>query len=81
MQQELHADQFISSMPIKDLVAAIEHGADGNESVQVPSELQRVAKGLPYRDFVTVGLLVKRMRLRNTTDIPTLGNQIGRAHV
>ena len=33
-----------------------------------------IANGLPYRDFVTVGLLVKRLRLKNTTTIPTLGN-------
>ena len=71
---ELHADQFISSMPIKDLVAALEQGAASGEDSEVPAEMQRVAKGLPYRDFVTVGLLVKRMRLRNTTAIPTLGN-------
>ena len=61
-------------MPIKDLVAALEQGADGDEKAEVPAEMQRVAKGLPYRDFVTVGLLVKRVRLRNTTTIPTLGN-------
>ena len=73
-RSELHADKFISSMPIKDLVAALEQGANGDAKAEVPAEMQRVAKGLPYRDFVTVGLLVKRVRLRNTTTIPTLGN-------
>ena len=73
-RSELRADQFISSMPIKDLVASIEQGANGDANAEVPQDLQKVAAGLPYRDFVTVGLLVKRMRLRNTTDIPTLGN-------
>ena len=33
-----------------------------------------MAEGLPYRDFVTVGLLVNCLKLENTTDIPTLGN-------
>lgn len=73
----LQADEFISSMPVKDLVAALVQGADqaGEKSSElIPTAMQRVAEGLPYRDFVTVGLLVKRMRLRNTTDIPTLGN-------
>lgn len=65
----LTADEFISSMPIKDLVDAID---DGDE--HAPKDIVRIADGLPYRDFVTVGLLVKHLKLRNTTDIPTLGN-------
>ena len=68
---ELKADQFISSMPVKDLVNAL--GA-GEGAAQVPADMSEIASGLPYRDFVTVGLLVKHLKLRNTTDIPTLGN-------
>ena len=68
---ELKADQFISSMPVKDLVNAL--GA-GEGAAQVPADMSEIANGLPYRDFVTVGLLVKRLKLRNTTGIPTLGN-------
>ncbi len=30
--------------------------------------------GLPYRDFITVGLLVKKINLKNETNIKTLGN-------
>ncbi|KAB8288674.1 NAD(P)-binding Rossmann-like domain-containing protein [Bifidobacterium ramosum] len=66
---ELAADQFISSMPIKDLVNAV----DASDK-PAPKDITTIANGLPYRDFVTVGLLVKRLRLKNTTDIPTLGN-------
>ncbi len=65
----LTADEFISSMPIKDLVEAIDDG-----DAHAPKDIVRIADGLPYRDFVTVGLLVKHLKLRNTTDIPTLGN-------
>lgn len=65
---ELEADQFVSSMPVRDLVDAM----DGAEPV--PADMKGIADGLPYRDFVTVGLLVKRLRLKNTTGIPTLGN-------
>ena len=36
--------------------------------------MKRIAQGLPYRDCVTVGLLVPRLRLVNETSIPTLGN-------
>ena len=81
---ELAADQFISTMPIKDLVNAMdEAGAPAADAATdaaepaahvVPADMSRIANGLPYRDFVTVGLLVKRLRLKNTTTIPTLGN-------
>ena len=40
----------------------------------VPQEVSEIAAGLPYRDFVTVGLLVNRLHLKNETRIPTLGN-------
>jgi len=33
----------------------------------------RIAQGLPYRDFVTIGLLVDKLMLKNETSIPTLG--------
>ena len=73
---EFAADQFISSMPVKDLVNAIDKPAESGESgaKPVPGDMIDIANGLPYRDFVTVGLLVKHLRLKNTTDIPTLGN-------
>ena len=34
----------------------------------------KISSGLPYRDFVTVGLLVDKLKLKNATKIPTLGN-------
>ncbi|MCR5540844.1 MAG: NAD(P)/FAD-dependent oxidoreductase [Ruminococcus sp.] len=63
-EEEFLADEFISSMPIKDLVNGMK--ADKN--------IQRIANGLPYRDFVTVGLLVNRLKLKNKTNKRTLGN-------
>lgn len=59
------ADIVISSMPVKDLVNGIDC-AD--------SESRRIANGLPYRDFVTVGLLVDKLSLKNKTPKRTLGN-------
>lgn len=61
----LEGDIFLSSMPIKDLVAGMD---------KVPADIAEIASGLPYRDFVTVGLLVDRLNLVNKTDIATLGN-------
>lgn len=64
-ETELQGDVFISSMPIKDLVAGMK---------DVPSDIAEIAAGLPYRDFVTVGLLLDKLNLKNETDIKTLGN-------
>ena len=55
----------ISSMPIKDLVEAMNN---------VPRKYEKIAKGLPYRDYMTVGVLIKKMALKNETTTPTLGN-------
>lgn len=60
-------DIFISSMPLKDLVE------DMKEEV-VPEDIRKIATGLPYRDFITVGLLLKKLDLKNKTKIQTLGN-------
>ena len=45
-------DHFVSTMPIRDLITML-RPAD--------SRLQRVADQLPYRDFMTAGLLLRRM--------------------
>ncbi|MCR5208255.1 MAG: NAD(P)/FAD-dependent oxidoreductase [Eubacterium sp.] len=58
-------DIVISSMPVKDLV----EGMNG-----VPEDISEIAKGLPYRDYMTVGVLVKELALENKTKIKTLGN-------
>lgn len=62
---EYEADYVLSTMPLKDLVAALG---------DVPRDIADIAEGLPYRDFVTVGLLIDRLELKNETNIPTLGN-------
>lgn len=64
-EESLTGDHFFSSMPVKDLVAAM-----GDE---VPEEVREIAKDLPYRDYITVGLLCKKLLLKNQTAIPTLG--------
>lgn len=65
--QEITGDIFISSMSVKDLV-------EGFKGQEVPSKYLKIASGLPYRDFMTVGLLVKKLELENKTTIKTLGN-------
>ena len=68
-EQILEADDFISSMPLKNLIEAFNASDD-----KAPLDITDIAEGLPYRDFVTVGLLCKKLRLRNMTDIKTLGD-------
>lgn len=62
----LEGDIFVSSMPVKDLVAGM--------GKNVPSAPAEIAAGLPYRDFVTVGLLLDKLNLKNETGIRTLGD-------
>lgn len=61
----VEADIVFSSMPLKDLVAGMP---------DVPEQIAQIAAGLPYRDFVTVGLLVNKLNLKNETDLKTLNN-------
>ncbi len=66
-EKTFEGDIFISSMPVHDLVL----GMSGDKPSQ---DMLDIAEGLPYRDFVTVGLLVSRLDLENKTRIKTLGN-------
>ncbi|ARP50885.1 NAD(P)/FAD-dependent oxidoreductase [Caproicibacterium lactatifermentans] len=63
--QNITGDIFLSSMPVKDLIGGMD---------AVPEEISKLAAGLPYRDFVTLGLLVKKLNLKNETGRKTLGN-------
>lgn len=65
-EEIVEGDIFISSMPLKDLV--------GGMGDTVPQEIREIAGGLPYRDFVTVGLLVDKLNMKNLTRIKTLNN-------
>ena len=60
---QLPCDAVFSSMPVKDLVAAFG---------DAPGDVARIASGLPYRDFITVGLLVDKLAIRNTTKLKTI---------
>ena len=64
-EKTVEGDYVISSMPIKDLVAGMN---------DVPSEEADIAKGLPYRDYMTLGVLVPKLKLENKTNIKTMGN-------
>ena len=40
----------------------------------VPDNERRIAKGLPYRDYMTLGVLVSKLNLKNKTKIKTVSN-------
>ena len=47
-----------------------------NMGEAAPVPVRQVAAGLIYRDFITVGILVKRLRVANETSIRTVGGII-----
>ncbi len=58
-------DFFVSTMPVHDLAALLEPD---------DPRVIRVADRLPYRDFMTAGLLVRKMRTSDRRADPTAGN-------
>jgi protoporphyrinogen oxidase len=57
-------DYFFSTMPIQELVVSL--------SSPVPPALRQISDGLQYRDFVTVGLLVNKLVVRDPRSPDTL---------
>jgi protoporphyrinogen oxidase len=61
-------DYFFSTMPVRDLIRAI--------SSPVPDEVREVSEGLMYRDFITVGLLAKKLTVTEDDGSPLKDNWI-----
>ena len=61
-------DYFFSTMPIRDLVRGL--------STPVPAEVSKVAEGLMYRDFITVGLLASKLAVTEKDGEPLKDNWI-----
>jgi len=60
-------DYLVSTMPVKDLVAAC-------TPEEVPQDVRDIAAGLVYRDFITVGLLLTELEIKNNTSSPSINN-------
>ena len=67
-EEALSADYYISTMPVRDLIEAMGDSA--------PEYVKNVATGLMYRDFMTVGLSLKKLRIKNESGIKTVGGVI-----
>jgi protoporphyrinogen oxidase len=57
--EEFTGDYFFSTIPVRELIK----GMDPTP----PPNVREVADGLVYRDFITVGLLVSRLKLKDNT--------------
>jgi protoporphyrinogen oxidase len=55
-RETLTGDYFFSTMPMKELVRALD--------AEVPAPVREVSEGLEYRDFITVGLLADRLKVK-----------------
>jgi len=55
--RRFEGDIFISSMPVKELV--------GSMNGEVPADMREISEGLVYRDFITVGLLLTKLKVRD----------------
>ena len=61
-------DYFFSTMPMKELIRALD--------VEAPAEVQAVSDGLVYRDFITVGLLLNKLKIKEADGSPVQDNWI-----
>ncbi len=76
-ERRYEAESFISTMPMRDLVLAMEPAA--------PPAPREIAAGLEYRDFITVGLLYRRLAREPLPDnwiyVQEPGVKVGRLQV
>lgn len=59
---QVACDYFFSTMPVKHLV--------GMMTPRAPDRVVEVAEGLQYRDFLTVGLLLKKLHVQERGKMP-----------
>jgi protoporphyrinogen oxidase len=62
------ADYVFSTMPVRELIDAMD--------TPIPGEVREVSDGLQYRDFITVGLLVNQLAVREADGGPLKDNWI-----
>ncbi len=58
--ERIPADYFFSTMPMKELIRAM--------ACEVPANVREVSEGLIYRDFITVGVLLNKLKVADSTD-------------
>lgn len=58
----IKCDYFFSSMPVRQLFTTMQP--------EVPADIKEVAGGLVYRDFITVGILLRKLKIRRDKHLP-----------
>jgi protoporphyrinogen oxidase len=66
--KRVEGDYFLSTMPVKDIINAFEE--------DIPEDVSEVAQGLMYRDFITVGLLLNKLKIKNETKLKTINDLV-----
>ncbi len=56
---EMNCDYLISTMPIKDLISGMNN---------VPKKVRNIGCNLVYRDFVTIGVILNEIAIKNLPD-------------
>jgi protoporphyrinogen oxidase len=67
-RRQFAADYVFSTMPVRELIDAMD--------TPIPNEVREVSDGLQYRDFITVGLLVNDLAVREADGGPLKDNWI-----
>jgi protoporphyrinogen oxidase len=67
-RRRFDADYVFSTMPVRELIDALD--------TPIPGEVREVSDGLQYRDFITVGLLVDHLTVREADGGPLKDNWI-----
>ena len=68
-KENIDCDICVSSMPIKDLFESL-------KNIEIPKSIYDSAINLPYREFMSVGLVVDKFNLKNNSKIKTINNII-----
>ncbi len=63
LETKVDCDYFFSTMPMKQLLTQMQPA--------VPSDIERIANGLLYRDFITVGILMRRLKIKRDKNQPS----------
>jgi len=58
----LRGDYYFSSMPVQELIEALQ--------IRQPKKILRISRGLIYRDFITVGLLLSGLKIKEKDGSP-----------
>jgi protoporphyrinogen oxidase len=54
-REHFAGDYFLSTLPIQELVRSMQR--------EIPSQILKISDGLLYRDFITVGLLLRKLKI------------------